>query len=85
VGTASSCVRLLHDTIVYVTGHGIRAQRAALRHNARVARLPRSQTLLGIVQRQPRGLGVGVRWALLAGHDGRVVEQVDELAGLGRE
>ena len=31
------------------------------------------------------GLSVGVRWALLAGHDGRVVEQVDELAGLGRE
>jgi hypothetical protein len=47
--------------------------------------LPRSKTLLGVVQRLPRGFGIGVDWALFAGHDGRVVEQVDELAGLGRE
>jgi len=50
-----------------------------------MARLPRSQTLFGIVECLSRGFGVGVRRALLAGHDGRVVEQVDELAGLSRE
>jgi hypothetical protein len=50
-----------------------------------VTRLPRPQTLFGVVQRLSRSLGVGIRWALLAGHDGRVVEQVDELARLGRE
>ena len=47
--------------------------------------LPRSQTLFGVIERLSRGFSVGVRWALLAGHDGRVVEQVDELARLGRE
>ena len=47
--------------------------------------LPCPQTLFGIVERLSRGLSVGVRWALLAGHDGRVVEQVDELTCLGRE
>ena len=47
--------------------------------------LPCPQTLFGIVERLSRGLSVGVRRALLARHDGSVVEQVDELAGLGCE
>jgi hypothetical protein len=88
-GSSASCrvrvrMRCLHDFIL-VARHSIRAQLATLRNNARVARLPRSKTLLGIVQRLPCGFGVGVDWALFAGHDGRVVEQVDELAGLGCE
>lgn len=85
VSAASSYVVLLHNVLVRLTGHSVRAQLPALRHNARVARLPRPQTLLSIIQRLPRGLSVSVRWALLAGHDGRVVEQVNQLAGLSRE
>ena len=85
IGTASSCVRLLRHNIVRLARHSVRAQLAALRQDARVARLPRPQALLGIVQREPCGLGVGVRGALLAGYDGRVVEQVDQLACLGCE
>ena len=50
-----------------------------------MARLPRSQTLFGVIECLSRCLSVGVRWALLAGHDRRVVKQVDELARLGRE
>ena len=85
VGTASSCMRLLHKIILHLTGHGVRTKLAALRHDVRVAWLPRPQTLFGVVERLPCGLGVGVPWALLAGYNGRVVEQVDELACLGRE
>ena len=50
-----------------------------------MAWLPRPQTLFGIVQGLPCGFGVGVSWALLAGHDWRVVQQIDQLAGLGCE
>lgn len=85
VGTTVACVRLLHNILVRLAGHGVRAKLAALRHNVRVTWLPRSQTLFGVIERLSRGFSVGVRRALLAGHDGRVVEQVDELAGLGRE
>jgi hypothetical protein len=83
--SASRCVRVrvrsLHDFIL-VARHSVRAELSTLRDNARVARLPRSKTLLGIVQRLPCGFTVGVDRTLFAGHDGRVVEQVDELAGL---
>lgn len=85
VSTASAYVLLRHNILIRLSRHGIRAQLAALRHNVRVARLPRPQTLFGVVERLPRSLGVGIRRALLAGHNGRVVEQVDELAGLSRE
>jgi hypothetical protein len=84
-GTTSSYVLLRHNVLIRLSRHSVRAQLAALRHNVRVARLPRPQTLFGIVERLPCGFGVGVRRALLAGHDGRVVEQIDELAGLSRE
>lgn len=50
-----------------------------------MAWLPRPQTLLCVVESLPCQLSVVVGWALLAGHDGRVVEQVDELSRLGRE
>lgn len=85
IGTTVACVRLLHNILVRLARHGVRAQLAALRQNVRVTWLPRSQTLFGVIERLSRGFSVGVRWALLAGHDGRVVEQVDELARLGRE
>jgi hypothetical protein len=50
-----------------------------------MARLPGPQTLFRIVEGLPCQLGVVVSWALLAGYDRRVVEQVDELSGLCRE
>lgn len=84
VSATSADVRLLRN-IIRVRRHGVRTQLAALRQDARVAWLPCSQTLFGVVEGQSGGLSVGVRWALLAGHDGRVVKQVDELAGLGCE
>lgn len=46
---------------------------------------PAPQARFSIVQDLARDLGVLVRSALLAGHDGRVVQQVDEAAGLGCE
>lgn len=50
-----------------------------------MAWLPGSQALLRVVESLSCLLGVVVGWALLAGYNGRVVEQVDELARLGRE
>ena len=85
IGTAGSCMRLLHKIILHLTGHGVRTKLAALRHDVRVAWLPRPQALFGVVKRLPCGFGVGVPWALLTRYNGRIVEQVDELTCLGRE
>ena len=81
----SSYVLLLRNILIDITRHSIRPQLPALRHNRLVPRRPRPQALLRIIQRLPRGLRISVNRALLAGHDRRVVEQVDQLAGLGRE
>ena len=50
-----------------------------------MARLPLAQVLLGVVEDLARGLALGVRLALVARHDGGVVEQVDQLARLAGE
>jgi hypothetical protein len=85
IGATSSYMLLLHNILIRQTRHSVRAQLVALRQDVRVARLPRPQTLFGVVERLPRSLSVGVRRALLAGHDGRIVKQVDELARLSGE
>ena len=76
---------LLHNILVRMPRHSIRAQLPTLRHDPFMSRLPRPQPFLGIIQRLPRGLRISVNRALLAGHNWRVVEQVDQLAGLRRE
>jgi hypothetical protein len=85
IGATSSYVLLLHNILIRQTRHGVRTQLVALRHDVHVARLPRPQTLFGVVERLLRSLSVGVRRALLTGHDGRIVKQIDELARLGGE
>lgn len=50
-----------------------------------MTRLPRPQPLLSIVQSLPRWFSIGVSRPLLTRNNGRVVEQVDELACLGCE
>lgn len=50
-----------------------------------MAWLPCSKTILSVAQRLPCNFRVVVDWALLAGHDGSVVKEVDELACLGCE
>jgi hypothetical protein len=78
-------MRLVGNATGLVLRHGIGTQHPTLRRNTRVARLPSPQTLLCVVESLSCQLGVVVGWALLAGHNGRVVEQVDELSRLGRE
>jgi hypothetical protein len=78
-------MRVLRNATDLVVRHGIGTQHPALRRDARVARLPSPQTLLRVVESLSCQLGVVVGRTLLAGNDGRVVEQVDELARLGRE
>lgn len=68
-----------------LVGHGVGAQHSSLRGDTGVAWLPGSQALFCVVESLPCLLGVVVSWALLAWYNGRVVEQVDELARLGRE
>jgi hypothetical protein len=81
----SRYVLLLHNILIRMPRHSIRAQLPALRHNPLMPRLPRPQALLSIIQRLPRRLRISVNRALLAGHNRRIVEQVDQLAGLRRE
>ena len=82
--SATSCyvLLLLHNILIRMPRHSIRAQFPTLRHNPLMPRLPRPQPFLGIIQRLPRGLRISVNRALLAGHNRRVVEQVNQLAGL---
>lgn len=84
VRATSRNVRLLHN-LVCLTGHSVRAQLTALRHDVGVAWLPYSETFLGVTQCLSSCLRVGVRRAFFARHNGSVVEQVDELACLGCE
>lgn len=65
--------------------HSIRSQLTRLTMHRLNVPAPGPQARFSIVQDLARDLGVLVRSALLAGHDGRVVQQVDEAAGLGCE
>jgi hypothetical protein len=65
--------------------HGIGTQHPTLRCNARMAWLPGPQALFCVVEGLPCQLGIVVGRTLLAGHNGRIVEQVDELSRLCRE
>jgi hypothetical protein len=62
--------------------HGIGTQHPTLRRNTRMAWLPGPQTLLCVVEGLSCQLGIVVGWTLLAGHNGRIVEQVDKLPRL---
>lgn len=84
ISSTSRSVRLLPN-VTCLARHSVRAQLSALHRNTAVSRLPVPQTIFGVVQRLSRQLCLVVRWALFAGDDGCVVEQVDELARLRGE
>jgi hypothetical protein len=65
--------------------HGIGTQHPTLGRDTRVAWLPGPQTFLCVVEGLSCQLGVVVGWTLLAGHNGRIVKQVDELSCLCRK
>ena len=84
IRSTSRRVRLL-GIATGLVGHGIGTQHPTLRRDACVAWLPGPQTFLCVVEGLSCQLGIVVGWTLLAGHNGRIVEQVDELSRLGRE
>lgn len=68
-----------------LSGHSITRQTPLTTRNRLDTAIPRPQPVFRIVEHLPRVLGAGVRRALFAGHDGRVVEKVYQPAGLLRE